>query len=96
MDSNITSMSLKASKKYVEERIRVGKEKAVTSAFSQAYHKLQAKQDKSQTRQLLELARRKVHGRINQWYIIVVISKAIEKITDKVWTDYFVTVNLPT
>ena len=52
-------------KTFPEERIEVGKEKAGTSAFNQAYYKYQAKQDKNQTRQLLELARRKVHGRIN-------------------------------
>ena len=80
--------------KYVEERIRVGKEEAGTSAFSQAYHKFQAKQDKSQTRQLLELARRKVHGLINQWQLIIIISTAIQNIPDKVWTDSFVDVNL--
>ena len=52
-------------KKIAEERIRVGKEEAGTSAFNQAYDKFQAKQYKAQTRQLLDLARRKVHGRIN-------------------------------
>ena len=36
-----------------EERIRVGKEKAWTIAFNQAYDKFHAKQDKAQTRQLL-------------------------------------------
>ena len=39
--------------KIAEERIRVGKEEAGTSAFNQAYDKFQAKQDKAQTRQLL-------------------------------------------
>ena len=51
---------------FTEERIRVGKEEAGTSAFNRAYDKFQAKQDKAQTRQLLDLARQKVHGRINQ------------------------------
>ena len=51
---------------FAEERVRVGKEEAGTSTFNQAYDKFQANQDKAQTRQLLDLARRKVHGRINQ------------------------------
>ena len=51
---------------FAEERIRVGKEEAGTSAFNQAYDKLQVKQDKAQTRQLLDLTRRKGHGLINQ------------------------------
>ena len=50
---------------FAEERIRVGKEEAGTSAFNQAYDKLQVKQEKAQKRKLLDLARRKVHGRIN-------------------------------
>ena len=62
---------------FAEERIRVGNEEAGTSAFNQAYDKFQAKQEKYQTRQLLEFSRRKVHGRINQWQLIMVISAAI-------------------
>ena len=83
-------------KSFAEERIRVGKEEAGTSAFNQAYDKFQAKQDKYQTRQLLDLARRKVHGRINQWQLIMVISISIQNIPAKVWTDSFVAVNLHT
>ena len=41
---------------FAEERIKVGKYEADTSAFNQVYDKLQAKQDKAQTRQLLKLA----------------------------------------
>ena len=65
--------------KFVGERIRVGKEEASTSAFNQAYDKFQANQDKAKTRQLLELAQQKVHRWINQFQIIMVISKAIQK-----------------
>ena len=79
---------------FAEESIRVGKEEAGTSAFNQAYDTFQAKQDKAQTRELLDLARRKVHGRINQWQLIMVISTAIQNISAKVWTDSFVAVNL--
>ena len=81
-------------KSFAEERIRVGKEEDGTSAFNQAYEKFQAKQDKAQTRELLDLARRKVHGGINQWQLILVISTAIQNIPAKVWTDSFVAVNL--
>ena len=41
---------------FSEERIKVGKEKAGTSTFNQVYDKFQAKKDKAQTRQLLELS----------------------------------------
>ena len=53
--------------KFVDERIGVGKEEAGTSAFNQAYDKFQANQYKAQTRQILELPRWEVRGRINQW-----------------------------
>ena len=66
--------------KSVEKRIGVGKEEAWTSAFNQAYDTFQAKQEKAQTRQLLELERQKIHGRINQWQIITIISTSIQKI----------------
>ena len=51
---------------FAEKRIRVGKEDAGTSAFNQAYDNFQAKKDKAQTRELLDLARRKVHGKTTQ------------------------------
>ena len=79
---------------FAEERIRVGKEEAGTSALKQTYDKFQEKQNKLQTRQLLELARRNVHGWINQWQLIMFISTAIQNIPAKVWTDSFVAVNL--
>ena len=72
----------------------VGKEEAGTSAFSSAYDKFQAKQDKAQTRQLLQLARKKVHGHISQWQLIAVISASIQNIPAKVCKDSFVAVNL--
>ena len=80
--------------KFTEDRIRVGKEEAGTSAFNRAYDKFQAKQEKAETRQPLELERRKVHGRINQWHIIMVIYTSIQNIPAKVWTYSFVAVNL--
>ena len=46
---------------FSEESIKVSKEESGTIAFNQAYDKLQMNQDKAQTRQLLELAWRKVH-----------------------------------
>ena len=79
---------------FAEERIGVGKEEAGTSAFNQAYDKFQAKKDKAQTRQILDLALRKVHVRITQWQLIMVISTAIQNISAQVWTDSFVAVNL--
>ena len=81
-------------KSFSEERIRIGKEEAGTSAFNKAYDQLQANQDKAQISQLLDLSRRKVHGRITQCQIIMVISTAIQNIPSKVWKDSFVDVNL--
>ena len=55
-----------ALKKDAEDRIKVGKEEADTSALNQVYDTFQEKQDKAQTRQILELAQQKFSGRINQ------------------------------
>ena len=79
---------------FSEERIKVGKEEAGTSAFNRVYDKLQANQDKAQTRQIMEMAQKKIHGRINQWKLIIIVSEAIKNISSKVWTNYFVAVNL--
>ena len=77
-----------------EERIRVGKEEAGTSAFNQDCDKFQAKQYKAQTRQLLDLERRKIHGRITQWQLIIIISATTQNISTKVGTDSFVDIKL--
>ena len=74
--------------------IRFGKEEAGTSAFNQACEKFQPNQDKDQTRQILGFVWKKVHNRINQWQIIVIISTYIQNIPAKFWIDSFVDVNL--
>ena len=48
---------------------------------------------KSHTRHLLEMAWRKVHGWITQLQLTMIISTAIQNITEKVWTDSSVSVN---
>ena len=58
------------------------------------YDTFQEKQYKAQTRQLLDLAQRKIHRRINQFQIIMIISTAIQNIPAKILTDSFVAVNL--
>ena len=68
---------------FSNERIKVGKEETGKSDNNQAYDKLQENQDKDQTRQLLEMARQKVHGRITQWQLITIIYKSIQNITVK-------------
>ena len=83
-----------AHEQFVEDRIRVGQEEAGTSALKQTYDKFQEKQNKLQTRQLLEFSRWKVPGWINQWQLIMIISTATQNITAKVWAYYFVAVNL--
>ena len=79
---------------FASEMIKVGKEEAGTRDLNQEYRKFQANQDKAQTRQLLELARRKVHGQINHWHITMIIFTAIQNNPSKVWTYSFVAVNL--
>ena len=47
---------------FVEERIRIGKEEAGTSAFNQSYDKFHTKKDNNTTRNILELVWRKLHN----------------------------------
>ena len=79
---------------FSEGRIKAGKEESGTSTFNQAYDKFQTNNDKDQTRQILDLARRKFHGQINQWQLIMISYTVIQNIPAKVWIDYFVAVNL--
>ena len=81
---------------FAEESIRVVKEEFSTSNLNQLYGKLQKNQDKDQTRKILDIEQQKVRGQINQWHIIMVISTSIQNISDKIWTDYFISVNLYT
>ena len=62
---------------FSEKRIKVGKEEAGTSNFNKSYDMFKSNQDKAQTRKLLEILRQKVHGQINQWQIIMIVSTAI-------------------
>ena len=79
---------------FSEDSINVGNKESGTSDFNQVHDKFQVKQDKAQTRKLLQLEYQKVNGRINQWKLIMIISTATQNITTKLWTDYFVSVNL--
>ena len=79
---------------FLGEIIKVNKEKDVTSAFNWSYDKFKGKQYTLETRKLLEMAWRKVHGQINQWHLIFIVSAAIQNISAKVWTYFFVYVNL--
>ena len=72
----------------------VGKDESGTSAFNQKYDKFHENKDKAHTKQLLNMVRRKVHGRITQWHIIVIISTDIQNVPAKVWTDSFVALSL--
>ena len=64
---------------FIEEKIKVGKYKAGTSTFKQAYYKLQANEDNLVTSQILGMAWQKVHGCINQWNLTIIGSKSIQK-----------------
>ena len=81
---------------FSEERIKVGKEEAGTSAFNQVYDAFQENQDKDRIRQLLEMAGRKVRVRINQWKLVMIIYTDTQNIPAKFWTDSFVAFNLRT
>ena len=69
---------------------------AGTRSFNETYDKLQAKKDKAQTSQTLDMALKKINGKITHWQRIMIISTSIKKIPFKVWKDSFVAVNIHT
>ena len=75
-----------ALKKIQRRGSRLVRRRLVQVLSNQAYDKFQAKQDKAQTRNILELAWWKVHGHINQCQLIIIISTAIQNIPAKVCT----------
>ena len=79
---------------FVEERTKVKKEEAGTSALNQVYDKLQAKKYKDQTKQLLEMAQQEFPGRFTKWQLRMIIFTATQNIPARVWIYYFVAVNL--
>ena len=69
-------------------------EEASISHFNQAYDQEQAKRDRAATRQLLDMARPKIKGRIDQWQLIAIISTALKNLPGDIWTRSFFSVNL--
>ena len=74
---------------FTEEWINVGKEDAGTSAFNQAYDKVQVNQDKGQTKHIMYMVGRKFHDQMNQWQLIIIISTDVQNIYAGVCTDSF-------
>ena len=70
------------------------KEKGGTSHINQAYDQSQAKADKRAARQLLELARQRVKGNIDQWNLCGILCVAHNNLPDDIWIKSFKTVNL--
>ena len=60
------------------------KEEAGTSHVNQPYDQETAQADKRASRQLLEMARRKVSGNIDQWKLIGILIVAINNLNDNV------------
>ena len=73
---------------------RVTKEEAVTSHVNQAYDQQQARADKRSSRELLDMARSKIKGHIDQWQLIAILIVGIKNLPAKTWTSSFKSVNL--
>ena len=77
-----------------EHRIHIVKEEGGTSHVCQSYDQAQAKQDKSAAQQLLEVARGRIHGDIDQWTLLSILIVSIRNMDKKHWENSFKTVNL--
>ena len=83
-----------ALQQFAVNNIRSVKEEAGTSHVNQPYDQAQALADKRASRQLLEMARTKVNGNIDQWKLIGILIVAIKSLKDDVWIKSFKKVNL--
>ena len=63
---------------FSEDKIKVGDKKAGKIALNQDYDKIKERKEKDQIMRLLDLARRKVHGCITHWKLIVIIYISIK------------------
>ena len=83
-----------ALQEFTNNKIRAIKEKGGTSHVNQPHDQTQAQADKRASRQLLEMARSKVQGNIDQWKLIGILIIAIKNLKDDVWVKLFKKVNL--
>ena len=79
---------------FSDANIRAVKEEAGTSHVNQPYDQETAQADKRASRQLLEIARRKVKGNIDQWKLIGILIVAMNNLKEDVWIKSFKKVNL--
>ena len=79
---------------FSDAKIRALKEEAGTSHVNQPYDQETAQADKRASRQLLEMARRKVNGNIDHWKLIGILIVAINNLKSDVWIKSFKKVNL--
>jgi hypothetical protein len=83
-----------ALKKFASVKIRIVKEEAGTSHVNQPYDQQTAQADKRTSRQLLDMARTKVNGNIDQWKLIGILIVFINNLKKDVWMNSFIKVNL--
>jgi hypothetical protein len=79
---------------FAENKIIVVKEESRSSDTNQAYDQLQAVADKCVTRQLLDIARTKVSGKMDQNKLVAVIAVAVKGLSGDLWKNSFIRVNL--
>ena len=74
---------------FASVEIRAVKEEAGTSHVNQPYDQETAQADKRSARQLLEMARTKVRGNIDQWKFIGILIISINNLKKEVWINSF-------
>ena len=79
---------------FATHKITIVKEESESSDTNQAYDQLQAVADKQSMRQLLDIARSKVNGRMDQNKLVAIISIALKDLPGTLWKNSFIRVNL--
>ena len=80
--------------RFADNKIIVAKEEGGTSATNQVYDQEQAKSDKRAARELLDIARQSVAGKIGQWQLVLVIFVGIHHLDPNIWERSFIKANL--
>ena len=83
-----------ALKKFADNKIRTVKEAGGTSHVNQSYDQCMSVEDKSVSRQMIDWARRKVHGKISQWHLIGILCVGIKYGKAEKWASSFKNVNI--
>ena len=83
-----------ALKTFTDNKIRYVKEEGVTIHFNHLYDQCRAVEYKNVSRQMIDWAREKFHGKISQWHLIRILCVGIKYYKTTTWFNSSNTINI--